>query len=144
MTDKYREEVTAAFAFIDAYVAVPPFRRQWLQASLQISDASAARDGRGERFVGRLRRWLPDTSYGTVILTLLIFMVALMVTLSLHETREVIPQTISMTDPSVPETLDLNLPWVGLTDELLTINVRDYESQWFTHVIYDPLTMEIK
>lgn len=142
MIDSHKRELGAAFAMMEACIDIPPFRQQWLNARREVGNdfpTAAGQSGFAGRIVERIQSPAGAVTLGVFTIA---FVMAAVLYLNIH--RVMPADTASADNPAIPGSLDPNRPWTVPTDDLLAVNVRGYESGWFTHVIYDPLTMEIK
>ena len=137
-----QEMVVATMTRIDARIIATDFLQDWQFAMHAANRATATRD-RIRVMSGQLVRKI-FTPIGATGVLLMLFSIGVS-TILLNKT-EIQQQGITEPAGSLASTvtLDPNRPWYGPTDDLLRVAVLQYERQWPTYAIYDPLTLEIK
>jgi len=136
-----RKMIVAALVRIDSQIIVTDFIQDW-EYAIQSAHRTT---GLWAKTTATLRRALNVlVKYRTVTGMAAIFFIGSLVVLT--RTAEIKVPVVDLDTENRPARviLDPNMPWYAPTDDLLLVNVLQFEQQWPSHAIYDPLTMEIR
>ena len=139
-----KDSVSAAFRNIEEGIEPTIFREDWIRAnaSLENSRQSVKKSKTDSIFITLKRSIFSPPILLIAPMCLVIISIFIMFKRPNEPDFPIQPFT---NDIPLPLTsLDPNKHWYATTDELLHIDVRQYESRLVTFVKYDPLSMELK
>jgi len=136
-----REVVVAAFTRIDKQSISSDFLQDW-EYAIQYGYTPPPT---WKKALETLQRMLVVLlKYRTATCIVVFFMIGSLVLLSRTPEKRVPGVTRDEENRLAAISLDPNRPWYAPTDDLLLVNVLQFEQQWPRYAIYDPLTMEIR
>jgi hypothetical protein len=138
---KLKDSVSAAFRKIDNGIEPTIFQEDWSRANASLEYSRQFEEkAKMDSFFNRLKRnifSLPILFIAPMCLVIISIFIMLKRPIEPDfPTQPLINNTLTSLDP--------NKHWYATTDELLHVDVRQYETRLVTFVKYDPLSMEIK
>ncbi len=142
--EKLRSSVSAVFQKVDEDINSTIFQEDWgrAKASFKYNNSLVSQSRSVSQFIILKRKLFTPSVLLIAPMCLLILVIFISVENN-EDSNDVTPTLINNRTEQITSLIP-SANWRASTDELLQIDVRQYESKLLTLVKYEPFTMEIK